>query len=385
MADFIWSEHWYLDENEAWFVGGSIKALFKADLIKNECHLIAIIPESDIYCSRSYPGCLKVGDKIFCLPYEGDVIWTYDLICNVWKEIMISNPQKKEIGIWNFWRDGELLWCIAKGLKQIIKVNLKNESIEGYWDITANHEEKFGNAILVGEKIYIVSASAPRVYIFNLRSFQVSMHVIPDIEDKLFAIAYDGEKFWLSGYKRMIYVWNEQYDTVKTLVDFPERFGTYSRIDMVEKFWDENMIAFFDSICIEDNVFFLPLRVNQIIYFNKNTLKANVLEIENEDETPEELQSGRRAFGDKYTLAYIRKCFIGIYSLRNKIVFEIDTRDMKIQYKRFFIEERDKNLVEEREILNCIKAIEENGIYDNSSSDVWRQIGKSIHENIIKD
>lgn len=375
----FWSEHWYIEGNEAWFVGGRVKALFKVDLVKNDCRLISIIPDLDMYKYRSYPGCVKYENKIFCLPYDSDIIWIYNLLQDDWRKINVFNSKKEWIGIWDFWRRGEELWCIAKGVRQVIKINLKKESVEQYWDISQLPDELIGGSIMVGNDIFIVSHTRSQIYIFNICSHQIKLCIIPDIGDKLSTITFDGKNFLLCGYRKAVYLWNREQNTMRIITEFPDKFGTYSKEGETKEFWDHEALAFFYAKCMGENIFFLPLRVNQVLYFNKNTYEAHSLEIQGEDEMPQELKNEARPMKDKYSFEYIRENrFLGVYSFKNQIVFEIDTLKMEVIHRKIDIKDEDINLLQKKDVLNCIEMAGLNKEANNLKKNV-PLMGKDIY------
>ena len=98
-----------------------------------------------------------------------------------------------------------------------------------------------------------------------------------------------------------------------------------------EKSYIDTKSALFEfSIAIGKYVWFIPDRSNDIIFIDKETYKVFMLELEEEQETKESIDNHLMDF--KFLLQYIRENrYIGIYSLKNRIVFEIDTIDLCVK------------------------------------------------------
>lgn len=346
-----------MEGDKAWFLGGEVKGLFEVDLIENRCQLVDIIPELEVYARRTYPMCMKFDNRIFCLPDIGKCIWIYDLQYKKWENIIVNDSENIRVGIRNFWRQEEYLWCVANGLRQIVKVNLKKAEIEQYWDITGDSVDMFAGSVMKGDNIYIVSSENPQIYKFNIKSGETEIRILPDIKDKFLTISYDGKKFWLSGLKWVIYVWDECNNTIEFLKNFPDKFGSYSTDGKTEKIRDDETVVFISNVCLGDNIFFLSSKANQILYINKHTYETNILEVDNEDETPMELK--KQLLHHKYLFEYIRKNrYIGIFSLKNQQIFEIDTIELKDIHFNIVMNKDIMQKIEQKNILDFIETVE---------------------------
>ena len=64
-SEFIWSDNWYISENEAWFVSGQQDILFCMNRKTGNTTLAREIPERN-KSFRLHPKCLKYGDMVVC-------------------------------------------------------------------------------------------------------------------------------------------------------------------------------------------------------------------------------------------------------------------------------------------------------------------------------
>ena len=144
-----------------------------------------------------------------------------------------------------------------------------------------------------------------------------------------------GGKFWLSGRKKEIYIWEKEKNNFKILNSFPKGFGIYNFENKSDKLLDceskeYGTFTFLTSIPAGDYIWFIPFQTNQILYIDKITNEINAFEIQEEDEDIKSIKS--REMNCKYILQYIiKERYIGLYSLKNETILEIDAETMEIK------------------------------------------------------
>ena len=88
---------------------------------------------------------------------------------------------------------------------------------------------------------------------------------------------------------------------------------------------------FLYSVMAYEYIWFIPFQTNEIIYVSKNTYEISIFPLEMEEQTEENIKE--QLLGHKYLLEYVRENrYIGLFSLKNKWVFEIDAKNLT--YKR---------------------------------------------------
>ncbi len=98
---------------------------------------------------------------------------------------------------------------------------------------------------------------------------------------------------------------------------------------------------FISSIAIGDYVWFIPFQTNNIIYINKNNFEMNVFSIEEEEHTEENVK--KQFLQHKYLLEYVKdKRYLGIFSLKNKWLFEIDCIELKYEVLDYSIDNSEE-------------------------------------------
>lgn len=363
---FCWSDNWWIDGNNAWFVDGERDVLYCLNLFTGQCEFINSIPNSTEQKFRQNPRCMKYRDAIVCLPDLGQHIWIYDL--NQFHKIEIENPCNSRIFINNFWEFEQKLFAVSVGLKKIIEINLNERKIDNYYNLNGANIQIAGS-VKVDEKIFIASAESNHIYEFDLKSKSIVLHKLPAVKDRFYGISFDGCNFWLSGYNKAIYVWNKENGTVENIKNLPEGFGIYN-YEEKEDFLDCKSVsydtpAFIDIKAVGQYVWFIPFKTNKIVYINKDTFDVFSLDIKQEDETKDSL--ARNYMGHKFLFLYIReKRYLGLFSFKNNNVLEIDTVNLRVEYKKFFLS------------LQCISEISKNRILGE-----YYFLDKIIYQNVL--
>lgn len=341
--EFFWGDKWGMENSTAWFVSGKFNALFSIDMTTDRFKMVSILPDG-LNLFRQNSNCIKCENTIFCMPDKGDCIWCYDLLTAEFKKIEIINSTSFGVGIGDFWRCGGMLWAVSGGLKQILEIDIKKKKVIGYYNITDQEDEKLAKSTKDGNCIYITSASKGRVYIFDIEKKEVKVKELFVAKNGLHTISIDGEKVWLSGNKKEAYIWKQNKNEIKLLNDFPLNFGIYNFDGKEQLFLDcetteYNTFTFLESINAGNYIWFIPFQTNQILYVDKNTDEINVFEIEDEEEDEKTIKN--REMNCKYVLQYVYEDrYIGLYSLKNEVVFEIDAKTLKMQ-KRFLTIDTD--------------------------------------------
>lgn len=334
---FPWSDNWWIEEDKAWFCAGDINALFCVDMNSGQCEFVARVPECDFRNFRLYSYCIKYGDNIFCLPNIADCIWCYDLKKEIWEKIEIGNKNQIVMSTTAYWKMGSRVWLSEDRTDRIFQVNLEKKVIEKEYHFLSSGSEVFDGCILVENELYCIADD--KVYCINTDNADTRAYEIFDAKAGLATICYDGCNFWISGFYKEIYVWNPEQGIMKILTEFPKQFGIYnfnksgSALVDYDSFYSTELPFFLVSIPLGKYIWYIPLQSNDILYIDKETYKINVLEIKGERESEESLQ---RAFNIKYLWQYIREDrYIGLYSLKRQLIFEIDTVDLDVKNQNY--------------------------------------------------
>lgn len=339
----IWSDKIEFENDMAYFVDGETNILYTIDLKTNICEYVEALPILENDSFRITPSCMKLeNDVIICFPDRGNEILIYDLVKRNLEKIIIPNPDNVRIGICHFWQWEDTIFAVSNGLKKVVEINIKERKINQYYTLSESRQEVIGQSIKVEGKIYCISSIFNGIYEFNIETKEIKFNKMPAVEDRLNTICYDGEKFWLSGHRKALYVWDKELSHLDTIESFPSDFGVYNFSDLSREILDceaetFKLPMFIKVINMEENIWFIPFQTNKVLYFDKKSDKICAFEIDAEDES---IESMKRDMSAKYIVEYIfDERYIGLYSLKNKRRFEIDTRRLRIIPKDYSISE----------------------------------------------
>lgn len=392
----IWADNQWIEDYSTWFVWGKENILCHFDSKTDDCELLTQIPDTLHSKFRLTPFCMKYHDDIYCMPGYGKSIWIYNTISRKFDEIYINGSDGVILNMRDFWEYENKIYVVSNGLGQIVEIDPVVKKIENYYRLC--NEGSISKSVKVGTKIYGLFCEIGYVYQFDLKTKEIIMYKIPDIGRKFSTFCFDGKKFWLGGFRKEIYVWDKNTNNILTINGFPKEFGIYDFsketdgiADCITDEYKKSTFAY--STVVEEKVWFIPYCTNKIIYVNKHTYQLYVFEIDEERETKESILE-RSTLGYKYLLNYVKDDrYIGIYSLKNQCILEIDSVELKYEYKQFdyhisdiYVKEYADLLnnifyegdVWSREICNRMIQMKDNNIHNIRSKSVGSDIYKKI-------
>lgn len=331
-----WSDNWWIEGNRAWFCAGEISALFCVDLNSGKCDLVEWIPECNRMDFRLYSYCIKRDDIIFCIPNMGKDVWYFDIKEMNWGKIEVEHESQFVMCISAYSKQDNRIWLLEDEKGKIFEVDCTMKKVENKYQLPVDANKSSNEYILVGDKLYFVSGY--KVYCINgnaLRTYEIT-----GVKTELCTICYDGCNFWLSGYCKDIYVWNPDQGIINVITEFPKYFGFYHfrrhEIPVVDcdSLFCDDFAFYISSIPLGKYIWYIPFRSNEIVYIDKETFEVHLLEIEDEQETSESID--RHIIAHKYLVQYVHENrYIGIYSLKNGWIFEIDTVELCVRKKDY--------------------------------------------------
>lgn len=353
----IWGDNWWIEDDNAWFVCGQRNILCRIDMKTKKCELSVPIPDASDAKFRLTPLCMKYRNYIYCMPANGMGIWAYDVEDGGFDEICIKNPDKKPIGIGGFWEYGGKIYAVSVELRQIIEINPFENKVGNYYPIGKGCIT--GGGVKAGSSIYILFGEAGEIYQFDLEAKEIFAHKLPETGRRFTSLCFDGKRFWLGGYRKEVCIWDKDENTAKIIGGFPESFGVYNfkkdtdgRLDCITEEYGRS--TFECLAAVGQNIWLIPFMTNKIVYINKETYGIKAFEIEEEDETKESILA-RKNLGYKYLLEYVKdERYIGLYSIKNNCILEIDAEALKYEYKQYEYHIGDKCLKEYSEACGGI-------------------------------
>lgn len=369
--DFRWSGHdWYMEDDRAWFIDAQLDILCCLNLQTGKCDCAAQLPNTGTDKFMLNTRCIKIGNEIFCMPCYGDKIWIYDTGNSSFQCIELVNENEDQLFMDSVWQYGDKLFAVSRSLRQVIVVDI-NEKTAAYYPMDAESEDTLLSCCIKIERtIYCTSYKSNRMYQFDMDSKETKSYVIPDVNEPIATMCFDGDRFWLCGYSKKFYVWNQESNTVKVIDDFPQRFGNYlfssDREELLDCESEKYETQLFCRLqAAEGYVWAIPYRTNYVLYIDKKTFEVNVLPVGEEEETKDSLA---RAWQFKYFWQYVRdERYLGIFSLKNNYIYEIDTVELKVIIPQLWLSD------------NYLKLLWDGGILDEG-----RKGHKMLFERFIK-
>lgn len=329
---YLWSDRWNIENNKIWFMAGSFDCLFCLDSETGETSFVDHIPADNVFTFRNHPRCIKINDVIVCLPDNGKDIWCYHISKCLWTTIPYKGTDGIRLSCNNAWYIQGKLYILSCGMKQIIEVDLDKECINKYYDFPAKNESGFTNGILVNGYIYIASSYPANIYKFDTSSKSIQKYTLHEIDDQIQTFCFDGDKFWLTGRCKAFYVWREETKKTLILKNIPDSFliwnfsGTYKKLlNHIRE--SEQSPLFVASILVNQYIWLIPFQTNEILYVDKETFDVKVFSIKEEIQTESDVKN--QLLRHKYLVEYVKdNRYIGLFSLKNKWVFEIDCKEL---------------------------------------------------------
>ena len=253
----------------------------------------------------------------------------------------------------NCFQSENRLWAVSSGLNQIVEINPQKREIENYYTIFNQTGEIIGQqAILEGNDIFCVSRTTNRICKFSTVTKEKEYYAIDKMEGGINTIHFDGKRFWLSGCRKRICIWDMENNDIICLDDFP--VNTFIDGDGSEVY---QMPLFSYSIGTKEAVWFTPVnfqdvRCSKVIYINKKNYKINIYEHGREP---------RQMRGNCLFQYVLEERYLGIAFPEELYVTEIDAGLGKEIHKRMFLHAGDEGFMKKQVEK---KAVKENGVYN---------------------
>ena len=318
----------YQEGNMIWFVSSEDNSLWSMDIDTNDVRFLSLLPVKDNNLTyRMNTCCVKAGNVLFCLPDNADKILIFDILSRQLECCNIDTDEKR-IGIYNAWKRKNKIWCISYFMQKIIEIDVSEKHVENMYSIFETDGMLIGyEAVMQGRYIYCVSRNAQTVCKFDTETKKLQMFNL-EVGDKGFnTVAVDGDLLYLTGYKKIVYAWNERNHDIQILEMFPQEFKVLNKQGNAEKNYYNEPI-FFRSKVLKEYVVFLPWNMPEvfssgIIVYEKLTGKLKTINIDNE-----------RAL--HYYFCYQkRNDEVGIYCTEQNHILEIGEK-LQPRYREFF-------------------------------------------------
>lgn len=332
---FIWSDGWWVEDSNAWFVCGMSNELFYVDFNTGRCEEVTDIPERGKSTYRLTQFCLKYDRDIFCIPGIGQSIWVFNLDHENFTQLSIDKPEGLQVASqFRIWED--TLFIVLENWNRVMEVDIKQKKIKNYYTVCEG--DNIRKSVFVDNYIYMVSSKNCGVYEFDLVTKKTRTYIFTEVEKKLSAICFDGVKFWLSGYQKEVYIWEKENNKFTTIDNFPSDFNMN---DVGENIEDPKLPIFKYAVAVGGYIWFIPIRADKIIYADKESGALSAFEIYDEDETEESIALRQMWAIANYLLEYVKDDrYIGLFSAKSGRIFEIDAQELHYQWKEYYLKDK---------------------------------------------
>ena len=369
-----WMDGIYISGSEGWFITGRENALMYMEMETNVLKFVSQLPPKECIL-RGFSNCMKYEDKLVCIPYMATFFFVYLMRERRYVKTSVENPDNIYLQIVCHMEKDGVMYAVSWTLKQMIVIDLTSLCVIKQYAI-CSEEDSIWASVFAGSKLYSTSLKDNSIFITDIREYITLRKKLPDNIGKILRIVYHNGYLYLSGTQKEIYIWDCQ-QKLEIVKGFPEEFGEYifnsnentAILDCTAKEYENS--CFLYEIAVGDKIWFIPFKTNKVLYIEEKKQKLETLELSAENEDRESLKN--RLFKSKYLFEYIRENrYIGLYSLKNLCLFEIDSETLEVQYLQIQMHEDDYKKYE-----NSKYKLE---IYENcSNTDIIVEGNKNIY------
>lgn len=342
---FCWSDQWWIEGTQAWFVTAEKNILMQYDMEKETGKVLGKVPCADGF--RWNPQCMKYNNEIVCFPDRGKHVWIYSLKTYEWEQIKIRQGENKRKTCQYIFRDGSNIYFASRELGQLYILDMGTKQIAEY-DINILHKNNtdiefkgLSNGIVIGQYIFWAFIETSYFLMMDRYNDECTLRKL-ELDIQIMRIQADKDDIWIVGLDKSVYVWQPKTNVLERFSNFPTTFGGYMREDdnWAISFKNEKFLKplFCVPVINEGFVWLIPWYGNEILYIDKETLKVNSFFIEDEEADGSSL----KILGCRYLINYVREeRYIGIFSSKTGQQIEIDTREKKYKNINILIEKKD--------------------------------------------
>ncbi len=218
----LFFEDCVLIEEQIYFVGYHIAALFSMNLYTGELKYIDRIPNEMIAQTHLVSRILSYENYLILIPARttNNCIWLYDLEKEIWDYILFEDKGIKapyeqfEYAI--VYKDE--LFVVGCYYPAIVCIDLKNKK-QTYYEIFKNDFQlhSLGTCVNKENQLYIPSPTSNRVIIFDMQSKQYKLLSIGNENNSYSGIVKSGEALWLSPMKNTALV---KWDGMDGIIEY---------------------------------------------------------------------------------------------------------------------------------------------------------------------
>jgi hypothetical protein len=330
-------------DSEYWFLSMERSELFCLNTENNCMSYISTVPDADGNW-RWNSLCIRVKNAIICVPYNGEFIWKYDMDRAEWDAIHCDDGEN-EYYCTQLWEKEGKVYIYSKKRYEIWVLDVENNSLDIRALDTEKESNRYGEICIYDDGFLVPLTNTPSICIYDRNMNLITEKALLSTGYGNNICVYSEGYIWLAGYTKNIIKINLS-SMEETILHLPSDFGIYSlgvpeedRKDSDKSFVDTNYIKskyplFMKGLYAGGKIWFVPLFSNKLVYVDVSSNEVSCFEIEHETEN--KLSMNNRIICGKYLLEYVEnERYIGLFSIKNEWIVEIDAYDMTYKIKEY--------------------------------------------------
>jgi len=337
----MWTDSWFIEGDDAYFVGAECQILFKANIMSGDIETMAVLPVKDIFSFRGHPICIKRNDNIYCLPDTENNVFVYSINNKQWKtiDLELGDSDRLNMCLYMSLDKSFFIGYISSG--RIISI--LDDTLEIDYDnkIELNDGEKILFAKIIN-KSFTLYTNQSNIYFFDCDNKQIIKRYV-DGWFRLYEEIISFERFLCSNNNEVgIAVMKKNNDLGLSLKDANSQDAF--NFSSIEKYKNE--------------IWFVPKKLNKIGVYNTETKEQRWIEIIEEKNGIFNTYPLRQNYVRLY---YRNNNYLGLYSMNMHRVVEIDTQKKKYDILDFRVTKVGTEII--KETLSKSTLIKENNIF----------------------
>ena len=308
---------WVVDNHMIYFSMCNYNALCRANLDNSQVEIIATLPDIPCEKGNEYFGIYQYKNYLLLGPLKSTSDFlVYDILNS--RFIKILSEGEKSFYSSRVFEKGGFLYVVSAKTAEVNKIDLQNLSIKRIMCKQFFPDNAQINEIAkVDDLLYIPLNQEKKLLIFSMENENYRYCEFPINVSFISTIEFYGDKFWITGESKKLYVWNIGETKAQERANFP---------DDIKLFYPRN-IWFGNSYIYNDCLWLFPAYADSILKYNIITNKMEKYEILGEEESAEQMEveweNGRR-FAAKYGIVKKHGSKVFFLSSKTKLFYQLD-------------------------------------------------------------
>lgn len=326
------------EKENAIAISYDFNAVFKVDMQTGASNYFGLIPNEELDKKRLYTKAVRVGGKVYFVPFRAEEIAVYDIkkdcIYKIPYENLIKKEKQEKSVNMRFSASvayGKYLFILPSRYPGVLRIDTTNDSITCYDGWVNGEEYTFRKEVAVDEEIlYLPSCINNQVLQFNMRSCIGKLITVGKNNNGCWSMCKKEEYFWFAPQnKGPVIRWNPKDGETVEYERYPVGFKG-------------NNFLFTKSYTIEKDVFLIPAYANMWIKINTKSGKMQDAKVINTLNMKSTLYMFE--MGDYIYLKICGECIQRV---------KVNKKDNKVQNFEFWIERGENQF--KNDYINAVK------------------------------